>query len=220
MKIYRFFNFCFLVDTKNRKNFFKNITMNELSEHFFVVVLLNNIENSHVSMMQFQFWLLDDVNAIYFLIKCDEMLFRDIPRDIEEHRTLSFPCRAFLLVWGWRNCLMKFHFSLVFIFLTRNSSQNSPFLATCWVNLESHGCCNETIIFFIKNVVHFEWSSIFHVSVASQFNTIDVIAVGECGILEWDACSEFAIKNANFWINDGCGKLDNCQKLWENLIFN
>lgn len=69
----------------------------------------------------------------------------------------------------------------------------SPFLATGRVNLESHCCCDESIIFFVVDVIHLERSPILNVSVAAQFNSIDLMAECECGVLKWDACSEFAV---------------------------
>lgn len=141
----------------------------------------------------------------------------DIPLDIEARQMLSFLCRVFPWVWGWRNCcdgkLLKFVQEIIFCYFL-------PFLARRWVYLESHGCCNESVIFFIVDIVHFEWSSVFNVSIASQFNTIGEAAVGECRILKGDASSEFAIEKANFWVDSGCRELNCCQKLWIRKIIN
>lgn len=71
---------------------------------------------------------------------------------------------------------------------------NLPLLAAGWVDLESHCCCDETVVFLVENVIHFERATVLDVAVASQFNSIGFIAECECGVLEADACSEFTIE--------------------------
>lgn len=66
------------------------------------------------------------------------------------------------------------------------------------MDLESHRGGDETVVFFIENVVHLEGTPVFDVSVATQFDAVDFVAECEGGVLENDACSEFTIKEADF----------------------
>lgn len=68
------------------------------------------------------------------------------------------------------------------------------------MDLESHCGGDETVVFFIVNVVHLEGTPIFDVSVAAQFNAVDLVSECEGGVLENDACSEFTIKEADFGV--------------------
>lgn len=67
------------------------------------------------------------------------------------------------------------------------------FLAASWVNLESHCCCDETVIFFVKHVIHFEWTTVLDISVASQFNSVDFMAECEGSVLKGNTSSEFTV---------------------------
>lgn len=94
-----------------------------------------------------------------------------------------------------------------------NFSFNSPFLAAGWVNLESHRCCDETVVFFIEHVKHFKWTSILNVSIASEFNSIEFMAECKGSVLKWDACSELSVKQAYLLVRlCGC-EVNNCKDL-------
>lgn len=79
--------------------------------------------------------------------------------------------------------------------------QHSPFLSAGWVNLESHCCCDETVIFFVEDIEHLEWTTILDVSVASQFNAVNLMSECEGSFLERDACSKFTVQESNFGVS-------------------
>lgn len=84
-----------------------------------------------------------------------------------------------------------------------------PFLAIWWMNLESHCCCDEAVIFHVINIIHFEWTTVFNVSPASQFNSILSSTECECSVLLCNTGTEFAIKKLDFvviWM---------CIQVWE-----
>lgn len=82
------------------------------------------------------------------------------------------------------------------------------------MNLESHGCGDETVILFVINVEHSEWSAVLNVSIAAQFDAIGGFAEDESRLLEWHACSEFTIEQAELWVSWCCWCiLDCCQHL-------
>lgn len=68
------------------------------------------------------------------------------------------------------------------------------------MNLESHRGGDETVVFFVINVVHLEGTSVFDVSVAAEFNAVDLVSECEGSVLENDACSKFAIEEADFGV--------------------
>lgn len=92
-------------------------------------------------------------------------------------------------------------------------SANLPLLAAGWVNLESHCCRDETVILLVEDVIHFERASVLDVSVAAQFDSIDLFAECECGVLEADARSELAIEQSNLGSVLRCWQLNYCENL-------
>lgn len=81
------------------------------------------------------------------------------------------------------------------------------------MNLESHGCGDETVILLIEDIEHSVRTTILDVSIAAQFNAIGGFGEDECSFLEGHASSEFTIKKAEFSITVwSCGcVLDSCQ---------
>lgn len=91
--------------------------------------------------------------------------------------------------------------------------RNSPFLAAGWVNLEAHGGGDETVVLLIEHIVHLEWTTVLDVTVASQFDSIDLVAEGEGGALEGNASAEFTIEQANLGAALCCGEVNDGQHL-------
>lgn len=52
------------------------------------------------------------------------------------------------------------------------------------MDLEAHGGGDETVVLLVEDVEHLEWTTVFDVSVASQFNAVDLVAESERGVLE------------------------------------
>jgi hypothetical protein len=92
---------------------------------------------------------------------------------------------------------------------------NSPFLAAGWVNLEAHGGGDETVVLLIEHIEHLEWTTVLDVTVATQFNSVDLVAESERGVLEWDASAEFTIEQSNLWVALCWGEFNDGQDLRE-----
>lgn len=86
---------------------------------------------------------------------------------------------------------------LLLVSLATEGEDGEAFLAAWWVNKESLLGVNETIVLGIVNIVHLEWTAVFDVSVATQFDTIDLVAECEACVLQGDASSELAVKEAD-----------------------
>lgn len=61
------------------------------------------------------------------------------------------------------------------------------------MNLESHCCRDETVIFLVEDVVHFEGTTVFDISIAAQFNAVNFVAECEGSVLERDTSPEFTV---------------------------
>jgi len=98
--------------------------------------------------------------------------------------------RRSVLVWSESDLQTLFGVSkhvrsgLFLIGLAAWSEDCETFLATGWVNLESHCCRDESVILLIVDVVHLEGSAILNVSVAAKFNAIGFTTECECGVLK------------------------------------
>lgn len=61
------------------------------------------------------------------------------------------------------------------------------------MNLEAHGGGDEAVILLVEDVIHLERTAVLDVSVASQFDSVNLVAEGEGGVLERDAGAELAV---------------------------